>query len=49
MRGTLSGTIIERSRNTPVRHIFRDHAFERDEAGVWQPRLGSAHPARAVA
>jgi len=50
-RETLTGVIIETSRNIPVRHIFRDHGFVRDDAGVWRLRLGDARPAadRAVA
>jgi FkbH-like protein len=50
-RAELSGTIVDTSRNIPVRHIFRDHRFVRDDSGVWRLRPGSARPAtdRAVA
>ena len=47
---TLTGTIIETARNIPVRHIFGDHGFTRDTAGIWRRSLADA-PAgdRAVA
>ncbi len=47
----LSGVIVETARNIPVRHIFSDHGFVRDPAGVWRLRLANAQPAgdRAVA
>ncbi len=50
-RELLTGTIVETSRNIPVRHIFRDHGFVRDDAGVWRLRLADARPTsdRAVA
>jgi FkbH-like protein len=38
----LSGTIVETARNIPVRHIFGDHGFVRDAAGIWRLRLASA-------
>lgn len=50
-RDTLSGAIIEAPRNIPVRHIFRDHGFVRDDAGCWRLRLDEAQRGtdRAVA
>ena len=32
----LSARIIPTDRNTPVRHIYRDNGFSRDEGGVWR-------------
>ncbi len=50
-RAVVSGAIIETARNIPVRHIFRDHGFVRDDSGVWRLRLGHARATadRAVA
>jgi FkbH-like protein len=47
----LSGAIVETARNIPVRHIFSDHGFARDAAGIWRLRLTDASSAdgRAVA
>jgi FkbH-like protein len=45
----VSGTIVETSRNIPVRHIFRDHGFVRDTAGMWRLPLDGARSDRAVA
>ncbi len=51
----VSGAIIETARNIPerhiLRHIYRDHGFVRDDAGVWRLRVDGARPAtdRAVA
>src|SRR5262249_38549464 len=39
---TLAGAIIATSRNAPVRHIFRDQGFVRDDAGIWHLRPGGA-------
>ena len=48
---TLAGAIMATSRNAPVRHIFRDHGFVRDDAGIWHLRIrgGRAFVDRAVA
>lgn len=41
----LSGSIIETTRNIPVRHIYRDHGFSPQGKGRWQLDL-NAGPAR---
>ena len=35
-RTQLSGRIIETSRNTPVRNIYRDNGFTEVDGGLWQ-------------
>ena len=47
----LWGVIVETARNIPVRHIFSDHGFARDAAGIWRLRLANTQSAddRAVA
>ncbi|MGB9153700.1 MAG: HAD-IIIC family phosphatase, partial [Alphaproteobacteria bacterium] len=34
--GSISGRIVETSRNIPVRNLYRDHDFTEKEKGLWQ-------------
>ena len=44
-RMTLSARIVETSRNTPVRNIYRDNGFVLDAGGLW--RLAGAYTSAA--
>jgi predicted enzyme involved in methoxymalonyl-ACP biosynthesis len=34
--GQVFGAIVETSRNGPVRNLYADNGFERDETGIWR-------------
>jgi hypothetical protein len=42
---TLSGRIIETSRNLPVRNIYRDNGFKEGTGGLWSRALDTREAA----